>query len=444
MRMGGRIGAATAAAFACTFALVLPAHAAGSNAAANYTDIPLQETGQVVEAVDGDTLKFIEDGSSTVEKIRLLGVNTPEVTGFNNAHFDTNMCGGIDAWHQLQQLLPPGTRVQLRSASHDSSNRGRALRYVFAWDAATGQFDVDVQAAIARSGLAMWFALDAEAALSYPYRLMIDQAQASGAGIWNPSYCGPVEQPDAKLSVVVSWDAPGIDNDNLNGEFVVIRNTGTTAVDLSGWLLRDSSLTSWFHFAAGTVLAPADYRIVHVGSGTPGVPDPHDLYINSPEPLFPNTSDSSFLGDGAYLLDRSTAVRSYDEYPCVSDCTDALKGHVVIVKVNAKSRAKSPAARANQEFVIVKNIGSTPALLDGYYLRRTASTYPFMANTWLQPGESMTVRIGRGTPSEHMQFWGQPSTLLDDAHDCVSLLSNQNVKISEVHWTKPSASGLHQ
>ena len=424
--------------------LVLPAHATGSSPSTPYTDIPLQETGQVVEAVDGDTLKFVEDGTSTVEKIRLLGVNTPEVMGFNNSHFDSNMCGGIDAWHQLQRILPSGTRVQLRAASHESSNRGRALRYVFAYDEATGQFDVDVQAEIARSGLAMWFALDAEAAMSYPYRTLIDDAQAAHAGIWDPSYCGPVEQPDAQLSVVVNWDAPGVDNENLNGEFVVVRNTGQTSVDVSGWLLRDSSLTSWYHVPDGTVIAPADYRIVHVGSGTPGSPDTHDLYIDSEEPLFPNTSESSFLGDGAYLLDRNTAVRFYQEYPCVSDCTDGLKGRVVITQVNAKSRAESPAARANQEFVVIKNVGSTPALLDGYYLRRTASTYPFMANTWLNPGASLTVRIGRGTADDETQYWGQPSTLLDDAHDCVSLLSNEDVKISEVHWTKPSASGLHQ
>jgi endonuclease YncB( thermonuclease family) len=409
----------------------------------SYTDIPIQETGRVVAAIDGDTLLFVEDGGTIEERIRLLGVNTPEVTGYNNIHFDKNMCGGIAAWHQLQAILPSGTRAQLRAGTHASANRGRPLRYVFAFNPTTQQYDIDVQAQIASSGLAMWFALDEEAALSLPYRVLVAEAQASGRGLWSPSYCGPVEQPDARLSVVVSWDAPGIDNLNPNGEFVVVRNIGATAVDLSGWLLRDSSLTSWFYFAPGTVLPPADFRVIHVGVWANGSPDPRDLYMNSAEPLFPNTNESMYLGDGAYLLDRSTAIRFYDEYPCLANCTDPLLGKVVISRVNAKSRAKAVATRANEEYVIVKNIGKTPALLDGYYLRRTASTYPFMVNTLLNPGQTITVRVGRGVATPTTQFWGQPSTLLNDTKDAVQLLSNKNVLLSDVHWTKPTKSGLH-
>jgi micrococcal nuclease len=435
---------------AASFALALaPLAQAGNQGIGNqgvggsYTDIPIQETGRVVAAVDGDTLKFIEDGASVEEKIRLLGVNTPEVTGFNNIHYDKNMCGGIAAWHQLERLLPPGTAVQLRAASHASANRGRSLRYVFAFNPATQQYDIDVQAEVARSGLAMWFALDEEAALSYPYRVIIDEAQAAGRGLWNPAYCGPTEQPDAKLSVTVSWDAPGSDNLNPNGEFVVIRNTGTSIVDLGGWLLRDSSLTSWFYFPQGTVLPPSDFRVVHVGVWANGTPDPHDLYMNSTEPIFPNTDESKYLGDGAYLLDRNTAIRFYDEYPCLANCTDPLQGKVIIARVNAKSRAIAIAKRANQEYVLVKNVSAAPVLLDGYYLRRSASTYPFLTNTLVNPGQSVTVRVGRGTPTGTTQFWGQPSTLLNDYKDSVQLLSNKNVLLSDVRWSKPTKSGLH-
>ena len=439
----GLTGAVIAAALSC--ALISPAGAAGSGGTgASYSDIPIQETGRVVRAVDGDTLKFVEDGTNVEEKIRLLGVNTPEVTGFNNIHFDKNMCGGIEAWHQLESILPTGTRVQLRAASHDSANRGRSLRYVFAFNPATQQYDIDVQALIASSGLAMWFALDEEAALAFPYRVLIDQAQAAGRGLWTPTYCGPLEQPDAKISVVVSWDAPGIDNANPNGEFVVVRNLGTSTVDLTGWLLRDSSLTSWFYFPTGSVLPPGDFRVVHVGVWANGEPDPHDLYINSTVPLFPNTEDSKYLGDGAYLLDRKTAIRFYDEYPCLENCTDPLQGSLVIARVNAKSRLKVLAKRANEEFVQVKNVGTTTVLLDGYYLRRTASTYPFMANTTVAPGQSVTVRIGHGSATATTQYWGQSSTLLNDAKDAVQLLSNKNVLISDVHWSKPTKSGLHR
>jgi micrococcal nuclease len=401
---------------------------------AAYTDIPIQETGRVEAILDGDTFRFVADGTSTWVKVRLLGVNTPEVTGFNSIHFAENMCGGQEALRLLNSIIPKGSRVQLRANSKDSSNRGRSLRYVFALNPATGQYDIDVQEAIARSGLAMWFTIDTESALSSPYRLIVGEAQRAQRGIWDPDHCGPREQPAADIALTVNWDAPGIDQQNLNGEFVIVRNVGASDADLSGWLLRDSSLTSWFYFPVGSILAPDDYRVVHVGAGSPGSPSPRDLYMNSTEPLFPNTQDGRFIGDGAYLLDRRTAVRSFDEYPCITTCTDPLGRIVLITKVNATSPSRIPARAANEEYIRLTNTGSAEVLLDGYYLRRQVSTLPFPPNTRILPGSTLTVRIGKGAPSPTVQYWGRTSTLLSDRHDTVDLLSNQNVLISRKRW----------
>ena len=406
----------------------------GTARSATYTDIPIQETGRIIEVLDGDTFSFVDDATGAESRIRLLGVNTPEVTGRDNSHFDADMCGARPAEALLEGMLPPGTPVQLRSNSKESANKGRFLRYAFALNAETGQYDIDVQALVAASGLAMWFTIDTESALSYPYRLIIEGVQDKGLGIWSPEYCGPVEQPDADLKVTVVWDAPGSDSTNVNGEYVIVRNVGASPVDLSGWLLRDSSLTAWYHFPDGTVLVPGDFRVARAGIGPAGVPTRYDLYMGSAAPLFPNTQDGAFLGDGAYLLDRKTALRAYDEYPCIEDCTDPLKGLIRISKVNAKSTKVSAARRANEEYVVVTNTSASPVLLDGYYLRRKVSTYPFLANTRLQPGGSIRVRIGKGTPTPTTQYWGQASTLLNDAHDQVQLLSNRDVLLSRVRW----------
>ena len=64
------------------------------------------------------------------------------------------------------------------------------------------------------------------------------------------------------------WDPDGRIGANLNGEFVVVRNLGSTPVDLSGWLLRDSSLTSWYYYPAGSVLAAGDYYVMLRGYQT--------------------------------------------------------------------------------------------------------------------------------------------------------------------------------
>jgi hypothetical protein len=127
-------------------------------------------------------------------------------------------------------------------------------------------------------------------------------------------------------------------------------------------------------------------------------------------------------------------MRSYYEYPCVLDCSDPLQGVLRISAVNAVATANTLAKRANQEYIRIKNDGRVPALLDGYYLRRGLSTYPFLANTFIAPGQTLTVRIGKGTPTRLTQYWGRSSTLLNDHKDRVELLSNRNVRISVKAW----------
>lgn len=398
----------------------------------DFTTIPIRETGRVTRISDGDTLEMIPDGTSKPVRVRLLGINTPEVTGWQNAHFATDMCGGPQAYKFLSSILPVGSRVQLRSNDAASTNRGRILRYVFAQNPDTGAFDVDVQRAVAEAGLAMWFALEGEATMARPYRAIIDQAQAAGAGIWNPNFCTAMEQPDARLSLVITWDAPGDDRHSLNAEWVIIRNIGPVSVDISGWLLRDSSLESWLHMPGGTIIEPGDYRVVHVGSGKDAG---RDLYMGSHQPIFPNMVAGEFVGDGAYLLDRSSTPRAWFEYPCLSDCAnDPLKGKVVIAKVNPIAGPGAPAKRANEEFVLLRNVSAEPVVLDGYFLRRNVSTYPLLANTRLEPGASLMVRIGKGTANPQTQYWGMDNTLLNDDHDAVELRSPLNVLISRKQW----------
>jgi endonuclease YncB( thermonuclease family) len=426
----------TATALALVLTLLSPAAQADTPdpGQLRYLEIPIQETGVVDLVADGDTFRFIESGTSEYVTIRLLGVNTPEVRGFNNVHRDKDMCGGAEATDVLKSVLQPGTKVQLRSLDKSSENRGRIRRYAFAWNPLTERYDIDVQAVVAQSGLAMWFTIKNEAFLSYQYRVMIAQTQIEKRGIWNPNYCGPLEQPNADISVIVNWDAEGNDNENVNGEFVVVRNIGDQDVDLTGWLLRDSSLIAWFYFPGGSVLAPNDFRVVHVGKGVSGTPNPRDLYMGSDTALFPNVVAGLFLGDGAYLLDRNTAMRSYNEYPCVLDCSDPLQGVLRITEVNPVATAKRVAKRANQEYVRIRNDGLVPALLDGYYLRRGVSTYPFLVNSVIEPGRSLTVRIGKGTPTRVTQYWGKDSTLLRDRGDRVALMSNRNVTINANAW----------
>lgn len=430
--MGGvvrRILAMLAAAAAIGVGTASPAH--GATAA----DVPLRETGVVQMVNDGDTFRFIPDGQTAWQSVRIVGVNAPEVAGFQNKLHPRDYCGGPQAYRELQRLLPVGTQVELRSNDASSANRGRIQRSVFALNPATGQYDVDVAAELARSGWVTWFTVENEPEFSADLRRLVDQAQNAQIGIWNPGVCGPIEQDGAQLKLTIHWDAPGNDGTNVNGEYVIVRNVGSSPVDLSGWLLRDSALDAWFTFPGGSVLAPDDYRVVHAGLGSPGQPNPRDLYMNSPIPIFPNTQSAKFIGDSAYLLDRNTAYRAWAEYPCLDDCaSDPMLGKLRITGVQPVASGATPAIRANSQTITVKNVTKSPVLLDDVFVRHNLSTFSFAPGTMLKPGASITVHIGRGRATAKSQYWGLTQPLFSVRGGVVELRSTRDALISKKVW----------
>jgi endonuclease YncB( thermonuclease family) len=79
---------------------------------------------RVTHVVDGDTVD-VRLGSGRAQRVRLLGIDTPEV--YNGVE-----CGGPAASAAMRRMLPVGTRVRLVSdTTQASSDRyGRALRYI--------------------------------------------------------------------------------------------------------------------------------------------------------------------------------------------------------------------------------------------------------------------------------------------------------------------------
>ncbi|MFS3130643.1 thermonuclease family protein [Nocardioides sp. Bht2] len=113
--------------------------------------------GTVVRVVDGDTLHVKVDGKT--EKVRLLGVDAPEVRHGAKA----GDCYGDRATAELRRLAPGGTRVRLASdpTQGDTDVYGRQLRYL-----EVDQVDVGREL------------LKADAAKLYPNRTPIEREQA--------------------------------------------------------------------------------------------------------------------------------------------------------------------------------------------------------------------------------------------------------------------------
>jgi len=135
---------------------------------------------------------------------------------------------------------------------------------------------VDVQQVLLREGHALWMPPPAslgESAHNAGYRLASQQAAAAagagagaGAGksLWDTDSCGAGPFQTARLALDVASDAEGDDTTNVNGEWVRIRNTGTTAVHLKAWSLRTAS---WdvHRFTATTRIEPGGSITVQSG-----------------------------------------------------------------------------------------------------------------------------------------------------------------------------------
>ena len=91
-----------------------------------------RERATVIRVVDGDTLTVrLRTGPRVY--VRLLGIDTPEVYGGTQCH-------GPEASYAAERMLPPGTKVWLRSDPSQAlkDRYGRLLRYV-----AKGRLDVN-------------------------------------------------------------------------------------------------------------------------------------------------------------------------------------------------------------------------------------------------------------------------------------------------------------
>ncbi len=103
------------------------------------------------------------------------------------------------------------------------------------------------------------------------------------------------EEEDSPLDIRISsinYDAPGNDWDNLNGEYVIIRNNGSENTDLTGWHLTDAA-SHTFTFPSFTLNTGSTVTI-YTGSGSN---TQTSLYWGSSTPIWNNDTDTAYLYD---------------------------------------------------------------------------------------------------------------------------------------------------
>lgn len=148
-------------------------------ACGDRSDEPDVPGGAVVdEVVDGDTIDVVIGGRD--ERVRLLGIDTPEVHVDDGARPE---CYGPEASAFVVELLPPGTAVRLERDVVGRDDYDRLLAYVYLLDG-----DVLVNEAIVRNGLARVMRIEPNGALHARLVAAARAADDAGLGLWGA--CG--------------------------------------------------------------------------------------------------------------------------------------------------------------------------------------------------------------------------------------------------------------
>ncbi|WP_231188414.1 lamin tail domain-containing protein [Haladaptatus sp. DYF46] len=257
----------------------------------------------VTNVVDGDTLD-VQYENGTTDTVRLLGVDTPETYGENTpdewegvpntqAGKDCLHSEGEDAKAFMKNNLE-GKQITLKfdSESDHRGYYGRLLAYVY-----YGGEDYNYK--LIESGQARVY--DSTFSKSSSYYSAESSAQNTEHNAWT---CRNVDSSGASVSISqIHEDAAGNDNNNLNDEYVVFKNTGSTSIDLSGWTVTDESGKT-YTFSSLT-LSPSQTVTLHSGSGsdTSG-----DVFWDRSTAVWNNGGDTVLISDSS---GSSVATKAY-------------------------------------------------------------------------------------------------------------------------------------
>ena len=238
------------------------------------------ERGTVDGVVDGDTLQAMVNGQRV--EIRLIGVNAP----------DAEDCYGAEARTELSALVT-GQTVVLASDGPDVDDSGRALRYVIIESSPP----MHVNAELISAGAVI--PTHSGHVQQEDFLARGDRAYASGKGLWGTFVCGHADngvspdRPQLRLTEI-SLTPTGTGEVDLTEEQFQIVNQSYTAVDMSGWLVRNETGERYLEFPSGTSVPAGGSLNVVTGCGNVSG---ETLYWCSETPVWSPASDTIILRD---------------------------------------------------------------------------------------------------------------------------------------------------
>lgn len=262
----------------------------------------------VVEVIDGDTMEVrYPDGSH--ETIRLLGVDTPEARaspepaefeGIPDTPAGRQWLGrwGDRASRFARDRLA-GTRVRIRidPRADRRGGYGRLLVYLYHDDQL---FNLQ----LLRQGYARLY--ESQFTERERFAAAEREARTNDVGLWGyntPSTTRTNGSTGPIALVAINADAPGNDNENLDEEYVRLRNDANRTLTLTDWTIADAAGHT-YTFPDGFTLDQGAIVTVYTGRGSDSA---SELYWGRTTAVWNNDGDRVTIrnASGVIVVERS-------------------------------------------------------------------------------------------------------------------------------------------
>ncbi len=379
-----------------------------------------QAEAKVKQVVDGDTLQVdVQGDNSGPFYVRNSGINTME----------KGQCHYKEATRQLKRLA--GKKILLRYAGNSSKlnkSSGRIRKQMSAFT----RKGKDLQNELVKRGLAFPYNFGTETLNSDLYLASAQLAAQQGRGLFDVDACGVGPQAEAQLDLVVNYDSGYKGRENLSKKFVRLVNNGPVAVNLGGWRL--STGRSHFAFPRRTVVPLGGEVVVRMGRGQNTATE---FFWGGGRRELAVPGQSRYSGNGVYLIDPDGDARFWNFHPCAVDCTHPVMGKISIsVNYDPPGSPDLP----NQETVSFLNTGDQRVDLTYLVAEVRYSIYEFPKGTYLDPGETAVIRMGKGTQGRLDHYLGRSSRYLpgEKVGGLIQLRDDRDVELTCVSWGRKS------
>lgn len=367
---------------------------------------------------DGDTIEVDWHGSGRPsgmaypDRIRFVGVDTNEVT--------PGECFADAATDFVRARVPVGSVVRLEADHKGSSADGRALRHVFYGN----NYQRNLGMELVEAGLGLAASYQAEPAYREGYYRAGERAHLAEAGMWEPGACGGKPNTFPELDVRVNYEAPGLDANNLNGEYVRIRNLGPGTLRMNDWSIRKGGRVgpNGQHQLPDRTVPEGGQLTIYSGRGTNSSTE---VYLGLSEPYLRNETDV------VYLRDQHLNVRFFKVWPCQLTCANA--GTLVVDHIFPDAPGpdnKNP----NGEWARLRNRGVDTVDLTGWKIQTNRSVFRFPAGTTVAAGDTLEIRMGRGQHSAQTLHWGSKKSVLSNSGGKLRISNKDSEKVDCFAW----------